>query len=877
MLDLILAGFILPERKQQDRRAIALNLHYPPANPSPENTRPMKIHMCQVRMRCNRVAPGRLPGVLRQLAFLGLLPSLVFLPACARPENKAMAEEASIMKAAKDGTTVFVEAEGFANKGGWVVDQQYMDQMGSPVMLAHGMGAPVANATTEVTFSKTGEYRVFVRTRNWIGRWTPEYAPGVFKLIVDGKPLGATFGNKGAAWEWQDGGTVTIARRKTALSLRDLTGFEGRCDAILFSSDPNFVPPEGDLLAAFRSAALGLTADPKDAPDAPGGPFDLVVSGGGMAGICAAISAARLGVKVALIQNRPVLGGNNSSEVRVHLRGRINYPPYENIGNLVGELDSLQTGIARPGGEYGDDKKLAAVLAEKNITLHLSTHVMAVEMDNAAPEGYTRPAIKAVIAKNIETNKELRFEAKWFADCTGDGSLGFMAGAECRQGRESRAQTGENLAPEKPDNQSMGASMPWNTADALDAAGRPVATAFPALPWAMQFDGKTAQPSLSTSWNWESGMYKDQILDSEEVRDHLFRCVYGHWAYMKNQSSPEWREKAATKKLNWVSFIAGKRESRRIMGDVVLHEQDILMQKKYNDSCVTGTWDIDLHYATDLHQKYFPGEEFRTIADRKVIEPYQIPYRCFYSKDVPNLFMAGRNISVTHVALGTMRVMRTVGMMGEVVGMAASVCKKYDATPRGVYKEHLADLIALMKKGVAPKPAVYQKTAKPVVRVAMRDQPEWLKSAGINLALNTEVSVSSSYSKTRYQARNINNGTFDYSDNDTRWASAKSKEPHHVILRFAQPTAVNAARVVSGQAPGVDPITDFVLQYKEPSDSGKPGEWLDIPEIAVRDNKRLDVGLRFPVVRASEYRLLITATPDGIARIWDLQLYELKN
>ncbi len=777
-------------------------------------------------------------------------------------------DKAAVLRAASDGSTVFVEAESFASKGGWVIDQQYMDQMGSPVVLAHGAGNPVADATTEVVFSGTGAYRVFVRTRNWVAKWAPQYAPGAFKLVVNGKELETTFGNEDVEWHWQPGGTVVVSSGGVQLALRDLTGFDGRCDAILFTADPNFIPPDGELLAAFRRKALGLSADPANVPNAPEGPFDLVVGGGGMAGICTAISAARLGVKVALIQDRPVLGGNNSSEVRVHLRGRINYPPYENVGNLVAELDSLQSGIAKPGREYGDDKKLAAVLAEKNITLYLSTHVMAVEMEKAASSGYERPAIKAVIAKNIETNRELRFEARQFADCTGDGTLAFLAGAEWRMWPETKAETDEGLAPEKSIKQTMGASMPWNTKD----MGR--ATAFPQLPWAVQYTDESAINEITQgTWRWETGLDSDQIEKAEEIRDHLFRAVYGHWAYLKNQSPPATRGKVANRDLDWVPFIAGKRESRRIMGDHILCEQDFDHYKIYDDAAVVTTWTIDLHVPTDHSKKHFSGEEFFTIARHKKIKPYPIPYRCFYSRSVPNLFMAGRNISVTRVALGTIRVMRTTGMMGEVVGMAAAICKNYNASPRGVYQEHLSDLIAFMKKGVAAKPQKYGGAAAPQLAAlnAMKE-PVWLKTAGRNLARDAQVSVSSIYPNKRYPAKNINDGKYDYNDNRTRWASAQQEGEHHAILEFSGPVTVNAARIITGEKPGRNPISDFVLQYKK---SGG-GDWIDIKETAKKDNRQVDLGLVFPNVTASEFRLLITKTPEGIARLWELQLYKLK-
>ncbi|MCX6906719.1 MAG: FAD-dependent oxidoreductase, partial [Verrucomicrobia bacterium] len=240
--------------------------------------------------------------------------------------------------------TILVETEGFADRGGWTVDQQAMDVMGSPYLLAHGLGVPVADAVTKIKVASGGEYRVWVRTRDWVAPWKAAGAPGRFQLLVNGKPLKTTFGTEGAAWHWQDGGSINLSAGKVKLALHDLTGFDGRCDAIVFSTDARFHPPNSDpAMAEFRRKTLGLPDEPEDA-----GEFDLVVAGGGMAGCCTAVSAAQLGCKVALIQDRPVLGGNNSSEVRVWLGGNTNYEPFPRVGDIVRELDQKRR------AHYGD-------------------------------------------------------------------------------------------------------------------------------------------------------------------------------------------------------------------------------------------------------------------------------------------------------------------------------------------------------------------------------------------------------------------------------------------------------------------------------------------------------------------------------------------
>jgi len=575
---------------------------------------------------------------------------------------------------------VLIEAEGFEDPGGWVVDQQFMDQMGSPFLLAHGLGVPVQDAVTSVTLPAPGLYRVWVRTRDWAATGDVAKSPGKFQLVLDGVPIVPNLGTEGADWHWQDGNRIEIKNRTFKLVLHDQTGFEGRCDAILFVRNPDFVPPNGGKeLARFRREVLGLPEQPEDA-----GRFDLVVVGGGMAGTCTAISAARLGLQVALVQDRPVLGGNNSSEVRVHLNGQINLPPYPRLGDVVKELDPDNRGNAQPAAFYNDDKKLQIVRAEANVHLFLDIHAYKIEKEGSR--------IVAVIGRDIKTSKDLRFSAPLFADCTGDGTIGFLAGAAYRMGRESWEQTGETLAPKEPDKMTMGASVQWYSIETQEPSP------FPECPWALGFTELSGERATRGDWNWETGLSKDQIADFESIRDHAFRAVYGNWAFLKNHSQD--KAKYANRKLSWVAYIAGKRESRRLVGDVVLTQQDVQEQREYPDAFVTTTWSLDLHYPDPANSKYFPGEEFKTICKTPTIKPYAIPYRCFYSRNVENLFMAGRDVSVTHVALGTVRVMRTCGMMGEVVGMAASICRNRNITPRSVYVEHLPELKELATRGV---------------------------------------------------------------------------------------------------------------------------------------------------------------------------------
>lgn len=581
---------------------------------------------------------------------------------------------------AQKQNTIFLEAESFKNKGGWVVDQQFMDVMGSSFLMAHGMGKVVADASTTVSFPKKGTYKVYVRTRNWSSQWSKKEAAGQFQLLIDGKPLAKTFGKDHAEWAWTEGGTVKISKKEVTVSLKDLTGFNGRCDAIIFTRDPNFKPIEDVAkLTDFRNNYFGFDKNPRSA-----GNFDFVVVGGGMAGTCAAISAARNGVKVALVQNRPVLGGNNSSEVRVHLGGRIKLEPYPELGNLVNEIGPTEGGNAQPSEYYEDEKKLKAVLNEPNISLFLNHHANKVEVKNGK--------IERIYATNIETGEKVVFNASLFADCTGDATIGLLAGAEYMIGRESRSVYNEPTAPEVGDKLTMGASVQWFS----EKKEQP--TSFPDIKWAMDWNEAKSEEITKGDWEWETGMGLDMTLDFEQIRDYGMLAVYSNWCYLKNHSVN--KDKFANQTLRWVAFIAGKRESARLKGDYVLVEQDMTERKVYPDGTAPTSWSIDLHYPDPENSKLFPGAAFKSIAKHILIYPYPIPFRCLYSKNINNLMMAGRDISVSHVALGTVRVMRTTGMMGEVLGMAASVCKNEKTTPRGIYEKHFSKLESLMLKGV---------------------------------------------------------------------------------------------------------------------------------------------------------------------------------
>lgn len=574
---------------------------------------------------------------------------------------------------------VFVEAENFKEKGGWVVDQQFMDLMGSPYLMAHGMGNPVQDAVTSVSFPEKGTYYVYVRTYNWTFPWFKGQGPGKFSLKVNNKKLPVILGADGSEWQWQPAGKVKLDSGSVQISLQDLTGFNGRCDAIFFTTEEGKIPPsEVKDLASFRKKILGIPEVPSVIKK-----YDFVVVGAGVAGMCAAVAAARKGCKVALINDRPVIGGNNSSEIRVHLGGRIEMEPYPNLGNLVKEFGHTKGGNAQPADFYEDEKKMEFIENESNIDLFINYRAISAEMEARN--------IKSVITKHIETGEEICFEAPLFSDCTGDGTIGYLAGADFRMGRESRAEFGENIAPEKADKMTMGASVQWYSVE----VGKK--EMFPSFNYGTVFTEENSEKATMGEWTWETGMNKDQIFEAEKIRDYGLLVIYSNWSFLKNNYTD--KKKYENRSLGWVAYIAGKRESRRLLGDYILKEGDIEKNVFHEDATATASWSIDLHFPDPSNSKHFPGEEFKAATNHIKIYPYPIPYRCLYSRNINNLYMAGRNISVTHVALGTMRVMRTTAMLGEVVGLAASLCNKYQVMPREIYFYHLDDLNELMKEG----------------------------------------------------------------------------------------------------------------------------------------------------------------------------------
>jgi hypothetical protein len=564
--------------------------------------------------------------------------------------------------AGEEGAVVLVEAERFAEKGGWGVDTQFIETMGSPYLIAHGLGEPVKDAVTRVEVAKDGEYQVWVRTIDWTERLGRAEGGGRFSVMVNGKVVGGELGKGAAEWAWEEAGVVALKSGTAELALRDLSGFDGRVDAVILSADPGFVPPVKagleDRTGWKMQGGYGAVED--------AGEFDLVVIGGGYGGLGAAISAARMGCKVALVQNRMVLGGNGSSEIRVWAKGEL--PPSEYLlADIIREI--MDTAKASPAAaeQFVDDKKERVVRAEKNITLFLGHHAWGLEMEGEA--------IAVANLLDVEGGGLKRVRGKFFADCTGHGFIGQWAGADVEMAEKGR----------------MGMSNMWMWEK---SEGESV---FREEAWMLKLGEKDFPYPRNghAEWFWESGYDKHPIKELEVTRDWNLVASLSAWNAMKNHGSHAAREADGHKgaRLSWLAYVGGTRETQQLLGDVILSGDDIVAKKEFPDGCVLTTWTIDLHVPHKSYVHALPEHPFiskdihRAAVDRRV--GYPIPYRCFYSRNVPNLFMAGRNISVNRDALGTIRVMKTIGMMGVAVGRATALCVAKDCTPREVYEKHL--------------------------------------------------------------------------------------------------------------------------------------------------------------------------------------------
>lgn len=438
----------------------------------------------------------------------------------------------------------------------------------------------------------------------------------------------------------------------------------------------------------MKTQALQLNAERKR--------YDLVVIGGGVSGICAAIAAARLGVGTALVHDRPVLGGNASSEMRVGISSAVcsgmAIPRQARETGIVEEL-GLESMARNPVYDAAfsvqDIVFWEAVKNEKLIDLYLNCRAVHAVMGQDG-------AIDAVAAISESTGKAYLLQADYFIDSSGDGQIAYSAGADFMCGREARSEFAESMAPETGGPGVMSPTIFFTARN----VGKKVEFVPPA--WAYDFPTDDSlpfryhdaldmlgTPGEGTGFWWiEYGGVRDTVNEIESIRDELIKILFGVWDHLKNHGNHGMDHYT----LCWFNPLPAKRESRRFIGDVIVTQNDILHATPYPDGVAYGGWPIDIHPPEGIFSPAPPctGEPLHDL--------WSIPFRCLYSRNVPNLMMAGRNVSVTHVALGSIRVMATCGLMGQAVGTAAALCKKYGIPPRVLCQEHIGELQQLLLK-----------------------------------------------------------------------------------------------------------------------------------------------------------------------------------
>lgn len=583
---------------------------------------------------------------------------------------------------------------------------------------------------------------------------------------------------------------------------------------------------------------------------------DVVVVGGGMAGVCAAIAAARNGVSVVLIQDRPVLGGNSSSEIRMHIVGADCHGGRKDTDSReTGILEELrlEAAVRNPQRSFSmwDLLLYEWVRREPNITLLLNTACVGVKMD-------AENRIGAVIALRNTTEDLLTVYGKVFIDSSGNGRLGAEAGAEFRVGREGRDEFGESLAPLKPDNKTMGSSILF-VARKYD---RPMP--FKPPDWIRKFPRCEDLPHRPhKTWDYgywwvEWGGHLDIVKENERIRDELMAIALGVWDHIKNSELHPESENWA---LEWIGFVPCTRGSRRFLGDHILTQHDLQNGEVFEDGVAYGGWPIDLHPPEGIDTKEPPNFSVQ-------VPLYNIPFRSLYSRNIVNLLFAGRNISATHVAYASTRVMGTCSVMGQAVGTAAALCVHHRCTPRELGKEAIKELQQTLLKQDAY-----------IIGVTNSDP--------YDLARTAEVMASSEVHG--WEAVNVINGVHrGVYERKNRWASDPTQSmPQWIELNFREPkrirevhltfdTGLNRELTLSASegvmrrviwGPQSETVKDYELQVLH-GNSAKT-------VVKVEGNYQRKRVHRFEPHLASGIRLFVHDTNgDKSARVFEIRVYE---
>lgn len=526
--------------------------------------------------------------------------------------------------------------------------------------------------------------------------------------------------------------------------------------------------------------------------------YDIVVVGGGMSGVCAAIAAARHGANTAIIQNRPVFGGNASSEIRMHICGADHHGTRADARE-TGILEEILLENRRQNPQVSfsvfDTVIWEKVRFQENLDMYLNTHMSQALTENNK--------IVKIIAEQITTEKIFEFDAKIYIDATGDGTLAYLAGAEYMFGREGKDVFGETYAPDRSDIVTMGNSLLFKAVD----AGHPVPFVKPF--WANTYKEEDLSyrdhNELSSGYWWIElgGDDTNIIADGEVIRDELLKAVYGVWDHIKNNEG----HNADNFVLDWIGFLPGKRESRRITGEYILKEQDCFAGKIFEDAVAYGGWPMDMHIVGGLRTRLEP------TLFLKCDEMYTIPYRSLYSKNISNLLLGGRAISASHMAFGSTRVMATCAVVGQSVGTAGAMAIEKGITPVEV-KEYIKDLQQALLKDDCFIPGVKNEDPKDMARKAKISCSSFIEGG---------------------KCENIINGiSRKVKENTNCWISKEmGTEPEWLNLDFGGKVFANEVhfkfdsnlskelmpslshRVLANQVPGIPPelVKDYTVEF----------------------------------------------------------------
>lgn len=585
---------------------------------------------------------------------------------------------------------------------------------------------------------------------------------------------------------------------------------------------------------------------------------DLLIAGGGPSGVCAALAAARNGAKVILVQDRSRLGGNSSSEVQMHIVGA-NMHGGRTGWREGGILEELRLEDAANNQqncwEMWDLLLYDKLYSEPNINLLLDTCLYAAEVKEKS--------ITRVMARCDKTEILYRISAKYFSDCTGDGRLALEAGAEIMWGHDSRETYNEPLAWEKATKDTLGSSVLFTSRE----HDRPMPYKAPA--WARKIEEKHLRFRGIKSWEYgfwwlEWGGAHDTIKDNEMIRHELLAIVCGVWDYIKNSGKyPE----SANWAMNWVGMVPGKRESRRIKGDHILTQQDLMgLNGDFEDAVAIGGWGLDEHPPGG-----FDDTDKRPFVSTKLPEVYNIPLRSLYSKDLNNMFMAGRNASCSHVAFTSTRVMATCAVMGQAAGTAAAVCTKYGITPRQLYqdKTKLKELqLTLLRDDQSIKNLKFEDDKDLARKASIKASDHVAQGKPTNILTGWSRDLSHDQHDNRWVAKMEDKGAWL----ELSWEQAQKISQLHLVFDSGfqrELTLSSAAHVLDRvhRAPQPETVRDYAVY-------GTLAEGVEKKLLEVSGNHLRLCKHKWEPIEVKSLRIHITAT-NGIdeARIYEVRCY----